>query len=339
MTALANVDPLPRHGVIRPEDIAALPREQRGQIITRALEESKAWLAVATKGTDPTPITEFKAWAATVAEMTRQKGLAEDIQFDALEMVRRAERAVGLAVRAGQSAGVIAAAGYSGPPRKTEYTRTRLGQTETCRLSAVRDANSCLTSPREFLPHGGELSSTYAVTDGISDEEFEQALAEARVEGNLSRANLVRKCRLFTAKPDPTPEPPSPAPEPAPAVRLTRVQKAAKIRELAAADYTSKQMVKPLATLDSTIREIAREYGIDIPADRVTARLRRLDPVRIVRETVFALEGLCQGLRHLTPEDLDQLPPDLVEEWLNSLPDSLRTLQQLAKDLKSRVRF
>jgi hypothetical protein len=46
----------------------------------------KSWLAVATKGTDPTPVAEFKAWAATVAEMTRQKGLSEEIQLDAQEI-------------------------------------------------------------------------------------------------------------------------------------------------------------------------------------------------------------------------------------------------------------
>jgi hypothetical protein len=35
----------------------------------------------------------------------------------------------------------------------------------------------------------------YAMTDGVSDEEFEQALAEAKAEGNLSRVNVLRKLR------------------------------------------------------------------------------------------------------------------------------------------------
>jgi len=33
------------------------------------------------------------------------------------------------------------------------------------------------------------------MTDGVSDEEFERALAEAKAEGNLSRANVIRKIR------------------------------------------------------------------------------------------------------------------------------------------------
>jgi hypothetical protein len=33
------------------------------------------------------------------------------------------------------------------------------------------------------------------MTDGVSDEQFEAALAEAKREGNLSRANVARKTR------------------------------------------------------------------------------------------------------------------------------------------------
>ena len=33
------------------------------------------------------------------------------------------------------------------------------------------------------------------MTDGVSDTDFEDALGEAKAEGNLSRANVVRKIR------------------------------------------------------------------------------------------------------------------------------------------------
>ncbi len=33
------------------------------------------------------------------------------------------------------------------------------------------------------------------MTDGVTDEEFAEALDEAKAEGNLSRANVVRKLR------------------------------------------------------------------------------------------------------------------------------------------------
>lgn len=35
----------------------------------------------------------------------------------------------------------------------------------------------------------------YAMTDGVTDEDFEQALKEARAEGNLSRTNVARKAK------------------------------------------------------------------------------------------------------------------------------------------------
>ena len=37
------------------------------------------------------------------------------------------------------------------------------------------------------------MTEVYALTDGVSEDEFEDALAEARDEQNLSRANVVRK--------------------------------------------------------------------------------------------------------------------------------------------------
>ncbi|MDO3057020.1 hypothetical protein P5V98_24650, partial [Mycobacteroides abscessus subsp. massiliense] len=39
--------------------------------------------------------------------------------------------------------------------------------------------------------HGG----IYDLADGVSDEQFEEAITEARAEGNLSRANVARKCK------------------------------------------------------------------------------------------------------------------------------------------------
>lgn len=161
-----------------PAQIAALPVEQRGVVITQALEESKSWLAVATKGTDPTPIAEFRAWAATVAEMTRQKGLAEDIQLDALEMVRRAEHGIGEATRNGQDSGEIRKPGEgAGRPPKSHLTQSRFPQ----------------GSPAKYFHSSQQRSDIYAMTDGVTAQEFEAAIADARGERNLSRANVVRK--------------------------------------------------------------------------------------------------------------------------------------------------
>jgi hypothetical protein len=163
-------------------------------MVTKALEESRQWLAVAMRGTDPTPIAEFKAWAATVEEATRQKKLGREIELNAAEMVRRAERGIGVAIRRGQEAGEIKRQGQGGgQPPATERPRS----------------DNTLSSPYDFASHQelvGNGTGIYHMTDDVSDEQFETAIEEAKTEGNLSRANVVRKARKQPAPPSPRPE-------------------------------------------------------------------------------------------------------------------------------------
>jgi hypothetical protein len=158
-------------------------------MVTKALVESRSWLEVAMKGTDPTPIAEFKAWAATVEEATRQKNLGRDIELTAAEMVRRAERGIGVAIRRGQEAGEIRAHGQH------ERTVNQHG------VAAVR-LDETKTSPEEFFANSAERTAIYDVTDSVTDEQFDAAIDEAKIEGNLSRANVVRK-----VKGEPAPKP------------------------------------------------------------------------------------------------------------------------------------
>ena len=48
-------------------------------------------------------------------------------------------------------------------------------------------------SPKGFFANSAEGDDVYRVTDDVTDGQFETAIDEARDEGNLSRANLVRK--------------------------------------------------------------------------------------------------------------------------------------------------
>lgn len=277
------------------DEIATLPPADRAVMVTHALHESKQWLAVATKGTDPTPIVEFKAWAATVAEMTKQKRLASDIQADALEMLRRAERGIGQAVRNGQEAGEIPNRGgwsSDGRPRETSIT-----------------ADS-------FLPHGQERSEVYAMTDDVSDEQFEDALAEARDEGNLSRKNVVRKVKNETGK-------------------RTRDQLADEIAKHALSGMASAQIAKKVGVTEEWVRQTARDYDIDIPADRSLNRTRRVDSIRVARETVMALDALASSVGLIT--DLSELDPREAEQWTASLDQSIRALNRLKKKIKETV--
>ena len=57
------------------------------------------------------------------------------------------------------------------------------------------DVTQDLKSSSSFFSHGRERMDAYAVTDNVTDERFETALAEAKAEKNMSRANVVRKVK------------------------------------------------------------------------------------------------------------------------------------------------
>lgn len=99
-------------------DVALLDgksREEQEIAVTMMLGQSRQWLDRALEATNPArAVSEFKAFVATVAEAAKQKKLSEGIQLDAVEMVRRAERALGVAIRKGQDAGEIARGGQAG---------------------------------------------------------------------------------------------------------------------------------------------------------------------------------------------------------------------------------
>lgn len=154
----------------------AMEPHARELALTAVLEQSKEWLMRASMATDPArAVADFKAFITTIAEATKQKKVSEEIQQEAQVMVRRSERALGVAIREGQGRGDIGKPG--------DNTRTDL------------DSSLIKVSPRDYINSGTETVHTYAMTDNVSDEQFEEALTEASQEGNVSRANVVRKIR------------------------------------------------------------------------------------------------------------------------------------------------
>lgn len=108
------------------------------------------------------------------------------------------------------------------------------------------------------------------------------------------------------------------------------------IRRLAGKGWSSQQIGQHLDILDLTVRRIARNEGIAIPADDAMGRGTRksIDSNRIVRETVSMLEGLDMGLDLIRFEDLD---PGEIENWTASLSKSIGVLTRLNKRLKGMV--
>lgn len=161
--------------------LRGLPVESQVSAVTAMLAHSKAGLMTAIAAQDLPTIRDWKAKAGAVQKMAQQLQLGKDLQLDAAEFVRRAERGLGLAIREGQQRGEIL------PPH---VRSDRPGQ--------GRDVNTTLSdivSADEWRGNGAGIKH---ITDGISDDVFEQALAEARNEEKLSRANVARKARSKT---------------------------------------------------------------------------------------------------------------------------------------------
>jgi hypothetical protein len=283
--------------------LEALDPQSRELAVTRWLSEARVSLAHALETSNPAQVANFKAQMATVAEATKQLGLSKEIQLDAVEMVRRAERGVGLAIRKGQDEGSIIAQGHN-PFRGNQH-----GEVVNSEASSAAQPVTDFASKDEL---GGNGAGIYHLTDDVSDEQFEEALTEAKSEENLSRANVVRKI-----KGDPS--------------KISGQKRLDRIAELAAKGWTSDRIGKEIGHTEEYTRQLARENGLDINADRVMRGVRRrIDHDRIASNTVTALEGLAIALQLLNIREVDLTHAD---EWVTSLNASLRSLNRFRNDL------
>lgn len=118
-----------------------------------------------------------KLTAVRAAEFAKRLDLSKDTVLEAQMQQRRWERALGSAIREGQERGEIA--GHGGARDSSSNT------------TSLKDLNLSYSD----MSGAGKHPGIYALTDGTTDAEFESALATARDEGNVSRANVVRKLK------------------------------------------------------------------------------------------------------------------------------------------------
>lgn len=243
-TSLATLDP---SEIDRAADPAAF--------VVLCCERAKNWLTEATTHGDIEQIVELKSQAEAIRVYTVQKQLGKDSELAAQEIVRRAERGIGVCIRKGQEAGRIETLSEA-------RSRARLGQ---------QNADGTLSKPRpRDFTDPDSLHDAVTVTDGVSDEQFEAALSDARSEGNLSRANVVRKVKGEPGK-------------------------------------TTSERPEHLR------------------------KTRRHDSNRMVAEIVNGLEGYVMVLNLI---DFEQVSPENVIGWSDSLATSLRALNRLNRQLK-----
>src|SRR5487761_1750059 len=281
-----------------------------------ACQRAKAWLVEALEHGEIEQIAEIKSQAEAMRVYTAQKQLGKDAQLAAAEIVRRAERGIAVAIRRGQQNGEIARRGDRGGRGAPGVHGANPGDRRGDHLG----------SPAGFFRHGDERADAYAMTDGVCDTEFEDVLDEAKAEGNLSRANLVRKIRQRRGDP---PARGKQVPDPADRSPEAAARRRELISELAGSGMSSGQIGERLGIGDDRVRQAAREHGVDIRADAVLGRTRRPDSARIVRETVHALEGLSMGVELADPAE--------AAESAASMTRSIRLLSKFIRQMKEAI--
>jgi hypothetical protein len=279
-------------------------------------------IAAARERGDIHTVSEMRSQAEALFHQVTKMDLSRHVRLDYQEVCRRADRALGQLIRAGQRNGTIRTRGVT--PRSEGWNAaspaTFLGTGQTSRKS---------------------LQGIYDMCDEVDDLRFEKALAEAREMGSLARAVVTRKLGARSARAgtdkvfntlfgdgagqeDWTPDPRDHS---MPAAQRRREI----IREMAGQGYSSRQMEERLGTQSGTIRRIAGGLGIEIPGDTVTARTRHHDSNKIIAEVAAGLEGLAMSIQMVSPAELDR---DKAGAWSASITSSTRAISQMVKQIR-----
>ena len=171
--------------------------ELQARAVTTMLSHSRTGLLAAIAAQDLPGIAQWKAKAKAIEEIAKQVRLGKDIQLDAAEFCRRAERGLGVAIREGQRYGSVAT-----PTEVASVAAQKARGTFSSGQNAKPADTDFATRPELSGNRIKDQYGIYGMTDNVSDAQFDEAIDEAKVEGNLSRANVARKCK---AKANPAP--------------------------------------------------------------------------------------------------------------------------------------
>jgi ParB-like chromosome segregation protein Spo0J len=212
-----------------------------------------------------------------------------------------------------------------------EPRRKRYGEATHAAATAVGLSTSMLERYRRLGRYAPDLQKLVdkkkiSIDAGISVLRLRNNghadLAQQVLDGKLTRKAAEHTAAIT----EPT--------QPPPLVTSVREERASKIRDLAAQGYSSRQMPEIVGVKFQSIREIARAFDIEIPADKAIGRSRLHDSNRIVQETVNALAGLAMGVDLIKYDDLDT---GQVGHWATSLKESWGALDKFRRNLNKKV--
>lgn len=103
------------------------------------------------------------------------------------------------------------------------------------------------------------------------------------------------------------------------------------IRLLAAEGHSARQIAVTLGIAEESCRMIARAEGIDIPAERIVGKRRRVDPVRVLDKMALDAEGLTADLNII---DFHSLPADRFPYWIDAFTSARKSLGSFIRQLQ-----
>lgn len=148
--------------------------------------------------------------------------------------------------------------------------------------------------------------------NGLTVSEIAEAMgvAPSVVSDDLSWMGIVRKRSMAAGR-----------------------HRVAQVTKMAAQGMTRAAMAEELGVSRETVTRIIKAHGIDVPADRITAKTRSLDASRFIDTTVSRLEDLADSLSAL--DGLwDSANDAAMPEWASRAEEALRTLNRFARQLK-----
>lgn len=113
---------------------------------------------------------------------------------------------------------------------------------------------------------------------------------------------------------------------------VKKSKRVARIRELAAKGNSAGQIAQEFHVRTEWVRQLARENEIRMVEDAI-GRRTKLDPNRIIRETVLGAQGAVVGLE-LLDGLVGEVEPAEIAEWITSLAASLAKLNRVLRMLR-----
>jgi hypothetical protein len=305
-----------------PQDPSALDHVQDAAAAMVALVDQARTMLAQAKGMEGiADVIEWRSRAEAIRVYTQQKDMGHEAELSAAEIVRRAERRIGQLIREGQAAGEIA----------TEREGRVLGGKRRHGQLGMPDTEHKPTAT-SILGEGPIRTQVAAMTDDVSDEDFEEAIEEAKQEGNMSRANVVRKVKPTTAQRIADAAKNNPADPPR---NLPLAERSEQIRTLARRNFTSPQIADEIGVSPHRVREIARSIGVEIPADAVFGgKFRKVDPNRVIDTIIHDATPESASLAFVAYSELDR---DRLDEWVSSLSDAIRSLTTIKRNLQKEL--